>query len=155
MTPIMDAYSSTLRISTFRFWMKHVCFLFRSLARSFTAGSFKLNKSATSYPVLVLDANNFTTFNLSATSSYRKERRFLFGLAGLFGGWASLLICHSRVDCYWCERGCIFSSSTATNKPESASYWPALSLKELRILDAPLAYSFNCSWLIRWFSIVS
>ena len=155
MTPIMDAYSSTLRISTLRFWMKYVCFLFISLARSFTACSFKLNRSATSCPVLVLDANNFTTFNLSATSSYRKERRFLFALAGLFGDWETLSICHSSVGCYWSERGCIFSSSTASNKPESALYWPALWQKELLILDAPIAYSFNYSWSMRWFLMVS
>ena len=136
--------------------MKYVCLLFTFLAKSRTACSFKLNKSATSCPVIVLDANIFTTFNLSATSSYRKERRFRFGLAGLFGGWASLSICKSSgVVCYWCERDYIYPSSTSTNRPESMSYWPALSLKELLIYDAPLAYSCNYSRLIRWFSIVS
>ena len=150
MTPIRDAYSSTLRISTFRFWMKYVCLLFTSLARSLTACSFKLNKSATSCPVLVLDARIFTTFNLSATSSYRKERRFRFGLAGLFDCVASLSTDKSSGVCYWCERDYIFPSSTATNRPESASYWPALWLKELLIFDAPLAYSCNYSLLILW-----
>ena len=155
MTPIIDAYSSTLRISTFRFWMKYVCLLFTSLARSLTACSFKLNKSATSCPVIDFYASIFTSFNLSATFSYLKERRFRFGLAGLFGGWASLSICQSCGVCYWFERDYIFPSSTATNRPESISYWPALSLKELLIFDAPLAYSYNYSLLIRWLSIVS
>ena len=155
MTPIIDAYSSTLRISTFRFWMKYVCLLFTSLARSLTACSFNLNKSATSCPVLDLYDSIFTTFNLSATFSYRKERRFRFGLAGLFGGWASLPICQSCGVCYWCERDYIYPSSTSMNRPESTSYWPALSLKELLIYDAPLAYYCNYSRLIRWFSIFS
>ena len=150
MTPIIDAYSSTLRISTFRFWMKYVCLLFTSLARSLTACSFKLNKSATSCPVLDFDASIFTTFNLSATSSYRKERRFRFGLAGLFGSWASLSIWQSCGICYWFEQDYIFPSSTSTNKPETTSYWPALSLKDFLIFDASLAYSWNYSLLIRW-----
>ena len=153
MTPIIDAYSSTLRISTFRFWMKYFCLLFTSLARSLTACSFKLNKSATSCPVLDLYDSIFTTFNLSATFSYRKERRFRFGLAGLFG--ASLSIWQSCGICYWCERDYIFPSSAAANRPESTSYRSALSLKELLISDAPLAYSYNYSLLILWVSIVS
>ena len=155
MTPIIDAYSSTLRISTFRFWMKYVCLLFTSLARSLTAYSFKLNRSAISCPVLVLDASILKTFNLSATSSYRRERRFLFGLAGLFGVRTSLSICQSGLGCCWFKRDYIFPSSSSTNKPEAASYWLALWLKELLIFDAPPAYSYNYSLLIRWFSIVN
>ena len=155
MTPTIDAYSSTLRISTFRFWMKYFCLLFTSLARSLTACSFKLNKSATSCPVLDFDASIFTSFSLSATFSYRKERRFRFGLAGLFGGWAPLSICQSCGSCYCFERDYSFPSSTVMNRPESISSWPALSLKELLIFDAPLAYSYNCSLLIRWVSTVS
>ena len=150
MTPTIAAYSSTLRISTFRFWMKYVCLLFTSLARSLTACSFKLNRSATSCPVLDFDASIFTTFNLSVTSSYRKERRFRFGLAGLFGGWASLSICQGWGICCWFERDYIFPSSAAAKRPESTSYEPALSLKDFLIFDAPLAYSCNYSLLILW-----
>ena len=153
-TPIIEASSSTARISARRLSMKYVFLPLRSLARSLTACSLKLKRSATSLPVLVLVAISFTTLNRSVTPSYCRDRRFLFGLDGLVGGCITRSIYYSAGDCWWFKRGCGLTSLTI-KVPESTSYWLALRLKALLIFDAPLAYSCSYSRPIRWFSVVN
>ena len=154
-TPAMATWSRTLRISVLRLLMKYFWLLLKSLFRSRTTCTFTLNKSATSYPVRLHDANIFTIFIRSATSSWRRVRLFLFGNTWMLFEWASWSDCLRDSVVYFCIRCCDMTSSPALIAPEPTFSCCTLLLKLLRIYEADLAYWSSYSWLSRWWLVVS